>query len=105
MTSDNKEITKTKQCFKKVSQIPLEFSKNIMRVNNETEISKLGFQIANKLDRNRSDLVEVMAMGPATVKVVKVVELLKRVLADIHISVDIVDAKFEETYEPLYEGL
>jgi hypothetical protein len=46
-----------------------------------------------------------MAMGPATVKVVKVVELLKRVLADIHISVDIVDAKFEETYEPLYEGL
>ncbi len=76
-----------------------------MRVNNETEISKLGFQIANKLDRNRSELVEVIAMGPATVKVVKVVELLKRVLAEIHISVDMVNARFEETYQPLYEGL
>jgi hypothetical protein len=37
-------------------------------------------------------------MGPATVKVVKVVELLKRVLAEIHISVDMVNARFEETY-------
>ena len=46
-----------------------------------------------------------MGIGSTTVKVVKVVELIKRVLADIHISIDIVSVRFEETYKPLYEGL
>ena len=39
-----------------------------------------------------------MGIGPATVWVVKVVELIKKVLANIHISVDIMDVWFEETY-------
>lgn len=44
-------------------------------------------------------------MGQATIKVVKVVELLKRVLSGIHISVDIINVKGEEIFKPLYEGL
>ncbi len=44
-------------------------------------------------------------MGPATLRLVKVVELMKRVLADVHLSVDMIGIKFEETYKPLYEGL
>jgi hypothetical protein len=46
-----------------------------------------------------------MGIGSTTVKVAKVVELIKRVLADIHISLDIIGVRFEETYKPLYEGL
>jgi hypothetical protein len=46
-----------------------------------------------------------MAMGQATVRLVKAVELLKRVLNGIHVSVDLVGVKFIETYKPLYEGL
>lgn len=44
-------------------------------------------------------------MGAATVRVVKVVELLKRVLTNIHISIEMVELQFEEIFVPLYEGL
>lgn len=41
-------------------------------------------------------------MGPSITRVVKTTELLKRVLAGLHVCIDMVDVVTEETYEPLY---
>lgn len=76
-----------------------------MKVNSETEVTKLAFRIANKLDYKRDQSVEVIGAGPAIFKVIKTVEFLKSVLADVHISVDLAEMQCEFVYEPLFENL
>ena len=73
-----------------------------MKVNKETDIAKLAFQIAYRLDLDKTNVIEVLGMGSCMIKVVRTVELLKRVLFGLHVSVDIVDIVTEQTYEPLY---
>jgi hypothetical protein len=95
-------MTKTSECYKKIDQKIKSEIKGPMRVNKETDIAKLSFQIANRLDRNKTQAVEIVGMGPCITRVVKTVELLKRVLAGLHLAIEIVDVIAEETYEPLY---
>ena len=39
------------------------------------------------------------------VKVIQLVEFIKRTVADVHVAYQIISVEFEETYKPLYEGL
>ena len=47
----------------------------------------------------------MIAMGEQIIKAVRVAEFLKKIILDLHISLDIVSLKFLDTYKPLYEGL
>lgn len=47
----------------------------------------------------------MIGAGPAIFKVIKTVEFLKSVLADVHISVDLAEMQCEFVYEPLFENL
>ena len=44
-------------------------------------------------------------MGRTIVKLIKVVEFLKKNVAGLHIAYKIGEIPFEETFQPLYEGL
>jgi len=44
-------------------------------------------------------------MGNSIVKIIKLVEFIKRTVADVHCAYEIGSIAFEETYQPLYEGL
>jgi hypothetical protein len=44
-------------------------------------------------------------MGQTIIKVIKLVEFLKKSVSGLHIAYKIGSIPFEETFEPLYEGL
>lgn len=44
-------------------------------------------------------------MGQTIVKLIKLVEFLKKTVSGLHMAYKIGAVEFEETYEPLYEGL
>ncbi len=44
-------------------------------------------------------------MGNTIVKLIRITEFLKKQVCDLHLSYKIGEIEFEETYEPLFEGL
>lgn len=58
-----------------------------------------------KVDAEKDKSFEVVAMGQTIVKLIKLVEFLKKTVSGLHMAYKIGTVDFEETYEPLYEGL
>lgn len=104
-TNQNKRVLKTRDCYRLVKSENVEIKKDIFRISKQTNNSKLAFQIIKKVDAEREKSVEVVAMGQTIVKLIKLVEFLKKTVSGLHMAYKIGAVEFEETYEPLYEGL
>ena len=83
----------------------VENNRDIFRISKQTNNSKLAFQIIKKVDAEKEKSVEVVAMGQTIVKIIKLVEFLKKTVSGLHMAYKIGTVEFEETYEPVYEGL
>lgn len=103
--NNNRRILKTRDCYKLIKSENVENKKDIFRISKQTNNSKLAFQIIKKVDAEREKAVEVVAMGQTIVKLIKLVEFLKKTVSGLHMAYKIGAVEFEETYEPLYEGL
>lgn len=68
-------------------------------------LNRLAFQVARKADANKDDVVEVVALGESILRAVRLVEFLKKTVSDLHISLEVISLRFNDTYKPLYEGL
>lgn len=96
---------KTKDCYRLVKSENVENKRDIFRVSKQTNNSKLAFQIMKKVDAEKDKSFEVVAMGQTVVKLIKLVEFLKKTVSGLHMAYRIGSVDFQETYEPLYEGL
>ena len=100
-----REITRTKDCYELVKSENVNKKTDYMRVSQVTNISKISFQIIKKAEEDREKQVEVVAMGQTIVKLIKIVEFIKKNVFGINIAYKIGGIPFEETFKPLYQGL
>lgn len=100
-----RELVKTRDCYRLVSSENLEKKQDQLRVSGQSDVVGLAFKIIKKADDNREQQVEVVAMGKTIVKLIKIVEFLKKSVGGLHIAYKVGEVPFEETFEPLYEGL
>ena len=107
MTTQDKirPITKTKDCYKRINSVPIDRNPKQIWVGRLMTINRLAFQVARKCDQNKDEVVEIVALGESILKSVRLVEFLRKTVADLHISVDVISLKFKDTYKPLYQGL